>query len=1752
MSKLALVRLEGDLEQGVRVMLLIEVAERANIEVTGLLPPNPSLAIAIDRWQFNIRSLGATRIKPNKIVYDSSINQRRLDCQKLNRELRSQFNSWLLSESFRPIRDKWLAQLMHDEVRILIRTFERVLLKLPWHLWDLIEQNPRAEVALSTPESEPIYQAKTPTWRGKVKILAILGDSTGIDIQHDRQLLETLTAETTFLVEPQRRDISDYLWEQDWDILFFAGHSNTEKNQGRIYINQTDSLTLAELRYALRKAIDKGLQLAIFNSCDGMGLAFELQQLHLPQAIVMREPVPDRVAQAFLTYFLPAYARGQSLYLAAREARLRLQGLENEFPGASWLPVIAQNPATIPPTWQNLGRRATELCPYRGLFAFRAEDAPFFYGREEFTQTLIAALQHQSLIAVIGASGSGKSSVIFAGLIPLLRQQNIWHIAAFRPGSTPLHSLAAAIASWHHQAFSVSQLASILLIENLSLQDVLDTFVETTPVQKLLLVVDQFEELYTQCQNDREQQIFLARLLQCAQADNIAVVLTLRSDFLGQVLADRPFADALQQGTFLLGAMNRSELQAAIAQPAALLEVAFEEGLTERMLQAVSASASNLPLLEFALQELWAKRRETQLTHFAYDEIGGVEAAIARYAERVYSQLSELDKVRSQHLFLQLVYLNPATEPTRRLATRAEVGDVCWELAIRLASERLVVTSQDRVTKTETVEIVHEALIREWRRLQQWIDRDRDFRFWQQSLRSARQQWQATGRDAGVLLRGKQLNDAQEWLQNRSQMLIGEQDFIAASLALREQERQQHLRQRQRTTIGLTGGLVGALVLATIAGTAWWRTSISETNTRLRSLAASSAAILNSDVPQPKAGSQAQMEALIPAIKAGKELRKAIGIEASTRTQVIAALQQAVYGRGKGINIELPECMPSRGAVSLSLSLDRKTVGCANYDGTVRLWERATGKKVNVFRGDSDWTSDVQFSPDGRTIASGSVDGTVKLRSRATGRLVKTLKGRSLDEISSISFSPDGKTIAAGNFAGTIVLWNLGTGEEIETLSGHLGVVKQVHFSPDSQTIASVSDDGTLKVWHLQTDKELKTLTLKDRPFGETDVRFSFDSQKLIYQSKLHAVTIWDIQADREINTIEVSARPFFSPDGKIIASGIGSGNNTVILRDVSTGSILRTLSTETGKISPIALRSNLNNPSSISCIGFSADSKLMAVASSDRTMTLWNPNTGKKLKTFTGLLDWTGSISFSPDGKLIATAGMDADNRISAVKLWDISTGKELKTLIYERPRPLGIGRVLRFSPDSKTIAAINSDRTAILWDVLTGKALNMPIPSSRKNVQFSLNSSYVATADPNGTINLKDSQTGRNLTTLLGHSGRVNDISSSPDGKTIVSGGTDGIRVWDRIAGKQIHQFGAQSGEIISVSFSPDGQIIAAADTSDRVSLWRAKDGKELKTLLGQSPSILQVGFSNNGQRVFAKSRDGSLEWWNTSTGEEVERLLGEGILASSFSFSNDGKTILAANWNGTIRRWNIATATELETLKVRFPAITSADISSDGKRLTAATLNNTVKLWEIATGREIHSFKTQSDLIEQVLFSPDGKAIATLDRNNTAQLWNVTTGAEINIKTQSNSISDIAFSPDRQTVAFAYQDGTTKLWNFETGQEIATLKQHSQAVSSVSFSTDGNVIASNSVDGVKLWDAKTGRELKTYADTNYVSSVFFSADRETLVLANLPKLMLLNFNLEELLNQGCREVRNYLKNSRVPKTDKNLCDFEVLGSS
>ncbi|MEC4815990.1 MAG: CHAT domain-containing protein, partial [Scytonema sp. PMC 1069.18] len=923
MKKLVILKFDGNLDSELHVTLEIaNDGERAYRTITGKLPGNTTITPLLDKWHNTYRSrYSQFRIKQinRRNVNIESLNE---DCQHQSQQLLESFNTWLQSKSFSPIIN-CLEQLKpEDEIRVIICTECQELRKLPWHLWDVLTNYQGAEIALSSPHAE----RGTRPYREKIRILIILGDSTGINVDADRQQLEKYCgeAEIVLLKEPSREKLDRHLQDNiGWDILFFSGHSQTQGTQGQIRLNSHDSLTMAELRDALQIAIERRLQVAFFNSCDGLGIAYELEQLNIPQVIVMRLPVPDKVAQEFLKYFLQQFTGGKSLYISVRNAREQLRSLEQTHPCASWLPVIVQNQTETPPTWQSLG--IISFCPYQGLAAFGEANSEYFFGREKATDQLVSAVNNKPLVAVVGASGSGKSSVVFAGLIPQLRQDtvNSWLILSFRPLKNPFESLAKALAV----AFNLEDGDRHLFEAKLELELRKDTSTLQTTIERiqtlspnsqrrLLLVGDQFEEIYTLCADASERKIFLDGLLQAVKnAPFFTLVLTLRADFFSKALDDyEPFGKALQDyQPELLVRMSRSELERAIVFPATRLGFQLEFGLSNRIINDIQDGDGRLPLLEFTLTQLWKQQHSGKLTHDAYEKIEGVEKALANYADAVYAQLSEEQRERSQRVFIQLVQPGEGTEDTRRLATREDVKDDNWDLVTHLADERLVVTNRNELTNEETVEVVHEALIRHWERLRGWMQENRKFRVWQQGLMVALQQWVESKKDDGALLRGAPLAVAEDWLKQRgAEVREAQRWFIEKSVALRERER----KQKQRLRLSAIATLVCALLV--VSGFAGF-IDFSRTDAVIGILSSSSEKYFEAND---------QEAALTEAIKAGNILRGSIWkpwIAGETQMQIVFTLREVV----DDFQVKTLKGHTS-GVTSVSFSPDGKTLASAS------------------------------------------------------------------------------------------------------------------------------------------------------------------------------------------------------------------------------------------------------------------------------------------------------------------------------------------------------------------------------------------------------------------------------------------------------------------------------------------------------------------------------------------------------------------------------------------------------------------------------------------------------------------------------------------------------------------------------------------------------------------------------------------------------------------------------------------------------
>jgi WD40 repeat protein len=1539
---------KGDFKRGFpEVTVYLWKASQLEMKFTGSLPAVPELSEIYIRWQFLYRDLyqrNYWRVRSEDddefdIDEADTTNISYTDFAQLCQQLEIEINKLLNSEQFRKIDQQLRSQLQtNEEIQFVIESNNELIQRLPWHLWNFFQDYPQAEIALSSLEYKKprISPPKTP--RGKVRVLAIcgnpesfdsFGNSVQINLQEDLASFRQLPdVELQVLVEPKLEELNKYLWEFCWDILFFAGHSSSEE-KGKIKLNKTDYLTIDQLNNALGKAIAQGLQLAIFNSCDSLGLARDLASLNIPQVIVMREPVPDRVAQEFLKYFLQAFAGGKSFSSAVRQARKRLQGLEQEFHCATWLPVLYPNPAVVAPTWQDLGRWSKSRCPYRGLFAFQKEDAQFFFGREAFTQQLVEVVEKEPLVTVLGSSGSGKSSVVFAGLIPVLESQGNWCIADFRPGDRPFNALAGAlipylqpqIESGINRLQATRNLANDLRNETDALRDTIEEIVRQNSKNRVLLIGDQFEELYTLCQAE-ERQCFLERLLEVVTTVNhhtphFTLVLTLRADFLESALSDRSFADVMRYGDQMLGPMNRQELEEAIIKPAALLGVTIESGLTKRLLDDVINQPGQLPLLEFALTQLWDKQTNAQLTNGAYDEIGyvkngnveirGVKAALANYAEDVYGKLNEEEKERARRIFIQLVHPGEGTPDTRRLATREDVGEENWDLVTHLANKRLVITntsffldSSGQPIEEKTVEIVHEAMIYGWFRLQMWLDLDRDFRTWQERMRTLMRQWKDAKQDEGALLQGVVLTTAEAWLKERPQEISSDgRYFIKRSIQVRD-------RKRRRTIYGLTGFSAIVTLLAGLAGFA----AIGQANEKINAQTALS---------QSKFALNQRLDALTQGIKAVKEMQKLqrFGVaNGNTKIQVASALPELVYGVRERNRFD----GHSKKVEGVSFSPDNQFIASASEDQTVKIWNR-DGLLLETLTGYKNWVNKISFSPDSKLIATASSDKTIKLWrlecvslqnktcQKVDIKLLKTIDKKNdghQDWVTDVSFSPDGNIFATASADGAIKIWNQ-DGQLQQTISvatnnfnktdksennGFWGVA----FSPDSAVIAASHEDTTVKLYN-KDGTIIQTLT------GHTN--------------RVRHVS--------------------FSPDGKLIATG--SDDNTAIIWQKD-GKLLKRIEGHKGHVNRVRFSPNGNFIATVS-------------DGDNENVKLWAIN-GTLLTTFNGHKDRVKDVSFSPDGKVIATASWD-----NTIRIWNLE-GLLPKTLEGHKDRVMDAA----WSPNGQTLATASWDKNVLFWNSDGAFLKALKHKGQVNGVSFSPDQKLVATSDSNGVLYLWQ-QDGTLLKSMKEHNDYIRAVAWAPDSKTLVTVGGEKdrtVKIWNTEGGQLLKNLQGHTDGIYGASFSPDGKVIGTSSKDKTVKLW-SLEGKLIKILEGHTGWVWNLAFSPDSQLIASASEDNNVILWRQD-GTLLKTLKGHTARVSDVTFSPDGKLIATGSSDATIKFWNLD-GLLLATLEEHKDRVMSVSFSPDGKTLASTSVDGAVKLWNL---KDLKLTSNLNDLLTQ----------------------------------------------------------------------------------------------------------------------------------------------------------------------------------------
>ncbi|MGD9100326.1 MAG: hypothetical protein PVF45_07585, partial [Anaerolineae bacterium] len=1047
--------------------------------------------------------------------------------------------------------------------------------------------------------------------------------------------------------------------------------------------------------------------------------------------------------------------------------------------------------------------------------------------------------------------------------------------------------------------------------------------------RRLLLVVDQFEELYTLCPEPDARRRFLDGLLAAVEVESgrraslFALLLTLRADFMGQALAYRPFADALQDTSLILGPMTREELRAAIAKPADKQGAAFEAGLVERILDDVGPGdqPGNLPLLEFALTLLWEQQNYGWLTHAAYEELGCVGGALARYADQVYAELDEAEKERARRVFVQLVRPGEGTEDTRRVATPSELDEEHWTLVQHLADKRLVVTGRDTSSGQETVEVVHEALIQEWGQLRAWMQADRAFRTWQEGLRGALRQWEASGRDRGALLRGAPLAQAERWLTERGDELNQtESAFIRVGVALREQRaaereaRQQRELAMERRSRRLLGVLAGVLALATVVALVLTAFSMRQ---RRQALRAYSLSLIANAQQALKDGDTAT--ALVLALAANRIDNPPLEVQ---RT-----LLDAAYAPGARERFKVETLFPgAQGpATSLDISPDGQTALIGLADGTIILWDWEAATEIRRLSGHAGRVNDVVFGPDGQSALSGGDDARVMQWDMNTGRPRQQLSGHT-GAVRVVDYDSNGRRAVSGGYGGDsfanpgeLIAWDLATGQEIRRFKGHTAGVVTARFALDDGAILAGAGDAELLTNLGIEDTDKKTLTdiiLWDVTSGEKMLHLapvehdafslatSPDGRRALIGSFYDNVaSLVDLSSGEILNALQghrdgVSAVAFSAAGGRALTA---SHDGSLIHWDLATGEAMVRLDVRSAQVTDVAL---------------SPDGRTALSVSRDGELIRWDLRDAAEIKRFVGHGDMVWDVALLPGGKqfisISGTVNPAMPSRDTSVRLWDIATGEQLQRVEL----PLGTLFQVAVTPDGKTALVSSPAPVVFVLDVETLEQIGLLEGHEGwvTAVDISPDGRQAVTVSTDGTLilwELASRQIVRRFKTE--GAGALWAVAISPDGRTALADTGIGIMdLWDLETGDNMHSFvledAAPGLNVNGIAYLPDGRGAITGSTDGLVRHWDLESG-DLTRVLGQHSDIrTRVEITPDGRLALTSGMDGVLMLWDLETGELIRRFGRPGQMIFDIEMSADGSTAFSGSSDTTIMQWRL----------------------------------------------------------------------------------------------------------------------------------------------------------------------------------------------------------------------------------------------------
>jgi WD40 repeat protein len=1242
--------------------------------------------------------------------------------------------------------------------------------------------------------------------------------------------------------------------------------------------------------------------------------------------------------------------------------------------------------------------------PFRGLQIFDFEHAPIFHGRTRAIGAVLEALEVQArvkrpFVLVVGASGSGKSSLVRAGVLPLLTQPEtiegieLWRWAATRPGAGGsdgdcFDALAASLLEPTalpglkdpESLNAIRDLANELREHSnsvaLRVRDALEHaarewkihhshYLEErerqyrgsgrsgdadlagqqresleVPKARLALVVDQLEELFTSGLPSEIRQKYISAIADLVQSGRVFILATLRSDFYPCYQQFADLIDLTQPGGKVdLRPPTAYEIGNMIRLPAEAAGLHFEQEphtgqrLDQALRDAASATPESLPLLEHVLSLLYDEQRargDDLLRWSDYRQLGELKGALAKHAEAVFNTLQPHQQKSFPLVMRYLVTLGQAEEevPNRRtvpyrdfvpsMAPDDDQKAGAKGFVDLFIQKRLLVADTDPQGEV-TVSVAHEALLREWQRVKDWLKENREFLRMRDRLDASLKLWLSRGKQKDDLLGpGLPLAEGEKLIGDNEPSLNREEvEYIGASIA----ERKRRRRVQECIRYGV---MISIAVLAVVAGFQWFR---AERQRESASQAFKSEAQVTAQLQeQLRQASWASFNQAERQFQLGEWheaialLARAIKFDPANQVATERFFHELIVHRQKALPPLIASFEHQALIVDITFSPDGARILTASWDKTAKLWDATSGKLLVTFAHQGTVNS-AAFSPDGAQILTASADRSAKLWEAVSGKLIGSFGHQ--DGVNSAAFSPDGTRILTASADRTAKLWDATSGKLIASFE-HQANVYRGAFSPDGSRILTASKDRTAKLWDVASGKLIASFGHQD---AVDDAVFSPDGARILTASWDKTAKLWDAASAKLIASFEhqgVVVAAVFSPDGARILTA--SWDKTAKLWDAVSGKL----------IASFGHRESVQNAT------FSPDGARILTASYDKTVKLWEVASGEPVASFTHQ-DGLYHAAFSHDGSQILTASAD-----KTAKLWDAASGKLIASFDHQDAVTSAA-----FSPDGSRILSASADKTARLWDAASGKLIvSFAHQDGVTSAAFSPEDDRILTASSDKSARLWDTASGR-LITSFNHENTIYKAGFSPQGAQILTASADRTaKLWDAASGKLIASFEHQEA-VYDASFSPDGARILTASADHRARLWDAVPGK-LVAVFDHQDEVLQAAFSPDGARILTTSSDKTAKLWNAASGE----------LVATF---------------------------------VHQDSVYHGAFSPDGTRILTASADNTAKLWDAASGKLITSLDHQ-DTVRWAGFSPTGARILTVSWDKTAKLWDAATPAAL----------------------------------------------------------------------------------------------------------------------------------------------------------